>query len=55
MGGCLAERENFFGDVLLGLFFEVCGRKGIVGVLKISVLLLRLFGFWFNTMHLSGV
>lgn len=47
-GGIHMEKEKSFGSVLLVRFFGVFGKKRIVGCLKIRLLLLILFGLWFN-------
>ena len=51
----IAEKETSYGDVLLGPFCGAFGKKGIAEFLKIDLILLILFGLWFNTQPLGGV
>ena len=49
------EKEKSFGAALPGCFYGIFGRRGIVEFLKISLLLVILFGFLCSIQPLGGV
>ena len=50
-----AQRETSYGNVRRVPFSGAFGKKGIAEFLKIDLILLILFGLWFNTQPLGGV
>ena len=51
----IAQKETSYGNVRLDPFCGAFGKKGIVEFLKIDIILLILFGLWYNTQLLGGV
>ena len=51
----IARKEISHGDMLPGPFCGAFGKKGIVEFLKIAIILLILFGLYYNTQLLGGV
>ena len=50
-----ALKETSYGNVRRVPFCGAFGKKGIAEFLKIDLILLILFGLWFNTQPLGGV